>query len=138
MGTNCAQDRCTIFCLFLPGFVETNLKPVQKCEWFPLTKKFLQVLHSNTCNVKFVGKIFEDTRLSHIMSEQVYYFAKSIGQFSMNPLNLWTVFRRFFTRPCFFNDISGKDGFSISKGKAQYTVVFELAFLGGKTELFSE
>ena len=58
----------------------------------------------------------------------------------MNPLNLWTVFRRFFTRPCFFfvflvRSVEKADFLS---QKAQCTVVFELAFLGGKTELFSE
>ena len=43
---NCALDRRTIFCLYVPGFQRQVFKHAPKCKWIPRTY---------TCNVNFVG-----------------------------------------------------------------------------------
>ena len=56
MRPNCALDRSTILCLYVPGFQRQVLKYVPKSEWSPQTK--LQwIPHTYTCNVIFVGTI---------------------------------------------------------------------------------
>ena len=51
---NCALDRCTILCLYVPGFHRQVLEHVPKCNWNPLTK-FQRIARTNTFNVSFVG-----------------------------------------------------------------------------------
>ena len=51
---NCALDRSTILCLYIPGFQRQVLKYVQKCKWIPQTK-FQWFPHTYTCYVNFVG-----------------------------------------------------------------------------------
>ena len=51
---NCALDRSTILCLYVPGFQRQVFKHVSKCKWIPETK-FQWIPHTYTCNVKFVG-----------------------------------------------------------------------------------
>ena len=47
-------DRCTILCLFFPGFQKLILKQVSNCKWSPLTK-FPRIPRANNCNVNFLG-----------------------------------------------------------------------------------
>ena len=51
---NCAPDRSTILCLYVPGFQRQILKYVPKCKWIPQTK-FQWIPHTYTWNVNFVG-----------------------------------------------------------------------------------
>ena len=51
---NCALDRRTNLCLYVPGFQRQVLKYVPKCKWIPQTK--LQwIPHTYTRYVIFVG-----------------------------------------------------------------------------------
>ena len=52
---NCALDRSTILCLFVPGFQRQVSNYVPKCRWIPQTK-FQWIRHTYTCNVNFVSK----------------------------------------------------------------------------------
>ena len=51
---NCALDRRTFLCLYVPGFLTQIFKHVPKCKWIPLTN-ISWIPRTNTCNVKFVG-----------------------------------------------------------------------------------
>ena len=51
---NCALDRRTIWCLYVPGFQNQTFKHVPKCMWIPPTK-VLWIPRTNTCNIIFVG-----------------------------------------------------------------------------------
>ena len=51
---NCALDRSTILCLYVPGFQRQVLKYVPKCKWIPQTK-FQWIPHAYICKVNFVG-----------------------------------------------------------------------------------
>ena len=51
---NCALDRCTILCLYGPGFQRQVFKQVPKCKWIPLTR-FTWIPRTYTCNVNFIG-----------------------------------------------------------------------------------
>ena len=51
---NCALDRSTILCLYVPGFKRQVLKYVPKYKWIPQTK-FQWIPHTYTCNVIFIG-----------------------------------------------------------------------------------
>ena len=54
---NCALDRSTMLCLYVPEFQRQVLKYVPKCNWIPQTK-FQWIPHTYTCNVNFVGIFF--------------------------------------------------------------------------------
>ena len=49
---NCALDRRTILCLYVPGFQRQVFKA--KCKWIPLTR-FTWIPRTYTCNVNFVS-----------------------------------------------------------------------------------
>ena len=54
MRPNCALDRSTILCLYVPGFQKQVLKYVPKCKWIPQTK-FQWIPHTYNSNINFVG-----------------------------------------------------------------------------------
>ena len=51
---NCALNRRTISCLYVPGLHRQTFKDVPKSKWIPLTK-LPSIPRTNTCNVNFVG-----------------------------------------------------------------------------------
>ena len=53
---NCALDRGTILCLYVPGFQRQVFKHVTKRQWIP-RENFTWFLLINTCNVIFVSTI---------------------------------------------------------------------------------
>ena len=60
---NCALDRSTILCLYVPGIQRQVLKYVLKSKWIPQTK-FQWIPHTYTCIVIFVGR-FVLLRIPH-------------------------------------------------------------------------
>ena len=53
---NCALDRRTICCHYVPGFQKQFFEPFPKYKWNH-SKKFPWIQRENTCNVNFVGTI---------------------------------------------------------------------------------
>ena len=77
---NCALDRRTVLCLYVPGFQRQIFKHIPKSKWIPLAK-LPCIPRANICNVNFVGTFFCVADSATSEHSEFFWIPQTVGEF---------------------------------------------------------